>query len=147
MPEGEGRTRGKCEGRCEERSGMGGRKEVVQVNFISSHLSPSLPTLSPQYQGGKIEGADVMAWERRREDTSEGVKEHSSRQFLTCLLPQHTHTSPCPVGVQVSGAALKEPPALLSGTLTAVGNGDTQSHNHTRTHVHTSAQDLRRYTD
>ena len=47
--------------------GMGGRKEVVQVNFIPSPLS--LPTLSPQCEGGEIEGAD---------ESSVGVEEHSS---------------------------------------------------------------------
>ena len=69
--------------------------------------------------------------EKRRDDTSVGMEEHSSQQSLSCLLPQHTHTSPCPVGVQVSGAALKEPQSLLSGKLTAVGKGDTQSHKNT----------------
>ena len=45
-----------------------GRKEVVQVNFISLHLSPPLPTLSSQYEGGEIEEAEVKVWERRREE-------------------------------------------------------------------------------
>ena len=49
------------------------RKEVVQMNFIPSPLSSPLPILSPQYEGGEIKGAEAMAWERRREDTSEGV--------------------------------------------------------------------------
>ena len=40
--------------------------------------------------------------------------------------PKHTHTSPYLAGVQVSGVALKGPQALLSGTLTAAGKGNTQ---------------------
>ena len=122
--------------------GWEGRKEVVQVNFIPSHLFSLLPTLSPQYEGGEIEEAEAIVWERRRYDTSVGMEEHSSQQSLSCLLPQHTHTSPCPVGVQAaSGAALKGPQSLPSGKLTAVGNRRV-THNHTRTHVHTSTQDL-----
>ena len=62
---------------------------------------------------------------------------NSSQQSFSCLLPQHAHTSTYPVGVQVSGAALKEPQSLLSGKLTAVGKGDTQSHKNTCTYKHT----------
>ena len=65
------------------------------------------------------------------------MEEHSSQQSLSCLLPQHTHTSPYPVGVQVSGAALKGPQSLPNGKLTAVGKDDTQSHKNTCTHKHT----------
>ena len=36
--------------------------------------------------------------------------------------------------LQVSGAALKGPQALLSGKLTAVGKGDSQSHKNTCTY-------------
>ena len=50
----------------EEKGEWEGRKEVVQVNFIPS---PPLPTLSPQCEGGEIEGAD---------ESSVGVEEHSS---------------------------------------------------------------------
>ena len=107
------------------------------MNFIPPHLSSLLPTLSPQYEGGEIEEAEVIAQERRREDTSVGMEEHSSQQSLSCLLPQNTQTSPCPVGVQVSGAALKGPQSLPSGKLTAVGKGDTQSHKNTCTYKHT----------
>ena len=87
-----------------------GRKEVVQVNFIPPHLSSLLSTLSPTVRGwGDRRSRDNgMGEEKRREDTSVGMEEHSSHQSLSCLLPQHTHTSPCPVGVQVSGAALKD---------------------------------------
>ena len=104
---------------------MGGEEGGSASELHSISSVPPLPTLSPQCEGGEIEGAD---------ESSVGVEEHSSRQFLTCLLPQHTHTSPCPVGVQVSGAALKGPQALLSGKLTAVGKGDTQSHKNTCTY-------------
>ena len=88
-------------------------------------------------KGGEIEKGEVMGEKKRRDDTSVGMDEHSSQQSLSCLLPQHTHISPCPVGVQVSGAALKGPQSLPSGKLTAVGKGDTQSHENTCTYKHT----------
>ena len=88
-------------------------------------------------EGGEIEKGEVMGEKKRRDDMSVGMEEHSSQQSLSCLLPQHKHTSPCPVGFQVSGAALKGPQSLPSGKLTAVGKGDTQSHKNTCTYKYT----------
>ena len=47
VPEGEGRTKGEGRGDSSGGGGLEGRKEVVQVNFIPSHLFSLLPTLSP----------------------------------------------------------------------------------------------------
>ena len=68
---GKGRTRG--EGR-----GMGGEEggSASELHSTPSILSPSYPV--PQYEGGEIEEAEAIAWERRREDTSVGMEEHSS---------------------------------------------------------------------
>ena len=95
----------------EGRSGMGGEQGNSASELYSSPSvpSPSHHVLTIQHVGEEIEEAEAIAWERRREDTSVGMEEHSSQQSLSCLLPQHTHTSPYPVGVQVSGAALTGP--------------------------------------
>ena len=81
------------------RKGMGGEEEgsESELHSIPSVSSLPHPVLIVRGWGDGGSRGNGMGEEKRREDTSVGMDEHSSQQSLSCLLPQHTHTPPYPV--------------------------------------------------